>query len=43
MKVLVIGGNSFIAKGIESYLSTKGIALLRVDRSVLDITDEVHI
>ena len=43
MKVLVIGGNSFIAQGIESYLSTKGISLIRIDRSALDITDEVQI
>lgn len=43
MKVLVIGGNSFIAQGIESYLSTQGITLVRIHRSVLDITDEVQI
>ncbi|MFM7596543.1 MAG: SDR family oxidoreductase [Flavobacteriales bacterium] len=43
MKVLVIGGDSFIAKGIESYLSTQDITLVRVTRMQLDITNEVNI
>lgn len=43
MKVLVIGGDSFIAKGIESYLSAQGITLVRINRVELDITDELNI
>jgi len=43
MKVLVIGGNSFIAKGIEPLLASEGIQLVRIGKELLDISNEDQI